>query len=71
MTMDVAHSVFGDELPKETMRKTISVVCENKEKQLHEAREGEFTWHSDEPPTLGGDGNHPQPLTYLTAGIGQ
>ena len=46
-------------------------VGENESKQLHRATQGNFTWHSDEPPRLGGDDNHPQPLTYLTAGIGQ
>ncbi len=71
MTMDIPQSVLGKELPKETMRNTIVVDIENKEKQLHEARRDDFTWFSDEPPRLGGDGNHPQPLTYLTAGIGQ
>jgi hypothetical protein len=71
MTMDIPQSVFGEELPKETIRKTISVDIENLEKQLHEARQGKFIWSSDEPPHLGGDDNHPQPLTYVTAGIGQ
>ena len=71
MTMDIPQSVFGEELPKKTMQTTISVDIDNLEKQLHEAREGKFSWHSDEPPHLGGDDNHPQPLTYITAGIGQ
>lgn len=71
MQMDVPHEVFGDDLPKATMRKTLTVEITNLEKQLHEAREGKFTWASDEPPSLGGDDNHPQPLTYVTAGIGQ
>ncbi|MFQ5691872.1 MAG: hypothetical protein ACE5IM_02345 [Nitrospinota bacterium] len=67
---DIPHSVFGEELPKETRRFTQVVDCENKEKMLHEARQGRFTWHSDEPPRLGGDDNHPQPLAYLASGIG-
>ncbi len=53
------------------MQQTISVDVRNREKQLHEAHEGKFTWYSDEPPYLGGDDNHPQPLTYIAAGIGQ
>lgn len=71
MPPDIPQTVFGKELPKEAMRSTIVVECENQEKQLHKATQGDFTWHSDEPPRLGGDDNHPQPLTYLTAGIGQ
>lgn len=70
MTMDIPHSVFGEELPPGTYRITIAVDCENKEKMLHEARQGKFVWCSDEPPRLGGDDNHPQPLTYVTGGIG-
>jgi hypothetical protein len=71
MTMNIPQKVFGEELPKETRRNTITVDVENKENQLHEARREKFTWFSDEPPRLGGDDNHPQPLTYLTGGIGQ
>ena len=71
MTMDIPQDVFGEELPKTTMQQTISVDVRNREKQLHEAHEGKFTWCSDEPPHLGGDDNHPQPLTYIAAGIGQ
>jgi hypothetical protein len=29
-----------------------------------------FEFYSDEPPFLGGEGRHPQPLLYLAAGIG-
>ena len=29
-----------------------------------------FEFFSDEPPFLGGEGRHPQPLLYLAAGIG-
>ncbi len=71
MPPDIPQSTFGEELPKEAMRSTIVVECENESKQLHRATRDNFTWHSDEPPRLGGDNNHPQPLTYLTAGIGQ
>lgn len=71
MQMDIPHQVFGNDLPKATMQKTLIVDIENLGKQLHEARHGSFLWSSDEPPILGGDDNHPQPLTYITAGIGQ
>ena len=71
MPSDIPQTVFGEELPKEAYGNTIVVECENERKQLHRATQDAFTWHSDEPPHLGGDNNHPQPLTYLTAGIGQ
>ena len=29
-----------------------------------------FEFYSDEPPFLGGEGTHPQPLLYLAAGVG-
>ncbi|MFQ5914309.1 MAG: hypothetical protein ACE5JS_14105 [Nitrospinota bacterium] len=60
-----------EESSEQSMTKTIPVDIVNLEKQLHEATQGKFTWCSDEPPRLGGEENHPQPLTYLTAGIGQ
>ena len=28
------------------------------------------TFYVDEPPTLGGEGRYPQPLTYVAGGIG-
>ncbi len=33
-------------------------------------REEELTFYSDEPPRLGGDGEYPQPLTYIAGGVG-
>lgn len=70
MRMDIPHSTFGEELPKGGRKFTITVECENKEKMLHEARGGKFTWYSDEPPALGGDDNYPPPLSYLGSAIG-
>ncbi|MGH3443235.1 MAG: hypothetical protein ACRDUY_14585 [Nitriliruptorales bacterium] len=43
---------------------------ENLEKMLHRATVREFTFHSDEPPELGGEDNHPRPLHYLIAAVG-
>ncbi len=69
MPSDIPQSVHGEELPPDG-RFTVSVDCEHKEKMLHEARQGSFVWRSDEPPSLGGEDNHPQPLTYLASGVG-
>ena len=30
----------------------------------------QFEFYSDEPPHLGGEGSHPQPLLYIAAGVG-
>ncbi len=30
----------------------------------------QFTFHSDEPPDLWGEDEHPRPLDYILAGIG-
>ena len=32
--------------------------------------EAVFEIYSDEPPFLGGEGSHPQPLLYIAAGVG-
>ena len=39
-------------------------------KQHKVARFRSFEIHSDEPPWLGGEEAHPQPLTYLAAAVG-
>ena len=31
---------------------------------------GDQVFYVDEPPILGGEGKHPQPLTYIAGGIG-
>ena len=31
---------------------------------------GDQVFYVDEPPILGGEGKHPQPLTYVAGGIG-
>ena len=68
--MNIPQRVFGEELPKGRSGFTVEVECENKGKMLHEGRREKFTWFSDEPPRIGGDDSHPQPLTYLTGGVG-
>ena len=42
----------------------------NIEKMLHEGHVRQFTFHSDEPPELWGEDEHPRPLDYILAGIG-
>lgn len=37
---------------------------------LHKGSVRQFTFHSDEPPELGGQDEHPRPLDYLLAGVG-
>lgn len=70
MPSDIPQSVFGEEFPKDMHRMTIEVDCEHKEKMRHEGRRGKFTWYSDEPPRIGGEDNHPQPLSYIAGGVG-
>jgi hypothetical protein len=40
------------------------------EKGGNAGEQAAFTIYSDEPPFLGGEGSHPQPLLYIAAGIG-
>lgn len=40
------------------------------EGQLKIGRDDNFEVLCDEPPRLGGKGEHPQPLTYITMGVG-
>jgi hypothetical protein len=47
----------------------VEATAEHLEKMLHQAQVREFTFHSDEPPSLGGENNHPYPLDYFTAGV--
>lgn len=49
---------------------THEATTANVEDMLHEARVREFTFHSDEPPDLGGRDEHPRPLDYLIAAVG-
>lgn len=42
----------------------------NVDKMLHEGNVRQFTFHSDEPPELWGEDEHPRPLDYILAGIG-
>ena len=49
---------------------TIEADTEHIGKMLHQASSRHFTYHSDEPDTLGGDDEHPAPLDYLCAAIG-
>ena len=70
MRSDIPQSLLGEEFTTPRRERTMSVVCEHKGKMLHEANNGKFVFYADEPPTLGGDDNHPQPLTYLVSAIG-
>ncbi len=49
---------------------TMSATIRCLEKQLKVATERKFEFYSDEPQYLGGEDNHPQPLTYISAGVG-
>ncbi len=59
-------------LDPDILERVVTVEAEtvNIEKQKHRAKVRGWTFYSDEPPKIGGDGNHPQPLDYLTAAIG-
>lgn len=47
----------------------VEATTEHLEKMLHEAHVREFTFHSDEPASLGGENAHPYPLDYFTAAV--
>lgn len=49
---------------------THEAVTFNLQDMLHEANVREFVFHSDEPPDLGGQDEHPRPLDYLIAAVG-
>lgn len=49
---------------------TVEARTENLGKMKHSARVHGFEFHSDEPPEMWGDDEHPYPLDYLTAAIG-
>ncbi|MFI5267825.1 MAG: hypothetical protein ACHQ7M_10655 [Chloroflexota bacterium] len=54
-------------------KRTMAAEVESLGKQLKVGRFGRFRhfeFYCDEPPTLGGEDQHPQPLTYLAAGVG-
>ncbi|MDP6071181.1 MAG: hypothetical protein QGG34_06415 [SAR202 cluster bacterium] len=70
MPSDVPQSVLGEELPRGVRRSTVAVDVEHVEKMLHRATRNQFEVFVDEPPTMGGDDNYPQPLTYIAMGIG-
>ena len=70
MASDIPQSIHGKDLPKSGLSSTITVNCEHIEKMLHTGTQGKFAFSSDEPAKMGGDDNHPAPLTYIAAGIG-
>ena len=70
MPSDIPQKILGKELPRGLMKSTIAIDCEHIEKMLHKGEKGEFTFFSDEPPSLEGDNKHPSPLTYIASGIG-
>ena len=49
---------------------TVEAVTTNIGKMKHSATVHGFEFHSDEPPEMWGDNEHPYPLDYLTAAIG-
>jgi hypothetical protein len=49
---------------------TVEADTEHIVKMKHRADVRQFTFYSDEPPSLGGDEQHAFPLDYLTAAIG-
>ncbi len=70
MRSDIPQSLLGEEFATPRRELTISAECEHQEKMLHKATTGKFVFYADEPPTLGGEDNHPQPLRYIAAGFG-
>ena len=70
MRSDIPQSLLGEEFATPRREFTMSTVCEHQGKMLHKATGGKFEFYADEPPALGGEDNHPQPLRYIAAGIG-
>lgn len=60
------------DLTKESRGKTITMSADITalEKQRKVASFRDFEIFCDEPQWLGGEDQHPQPLTYLAAGVG-
>jgi hypothetical protein len=59
-------------LDPDVLRRVVTVEADTEhiEKMKHRADVRQFTFHSDEPPSLGGEEQHPFPLDYFTAAIG-
>ena len=70
MSSDIPQAVHGTEFRTPLRTLTMAVDCEHKTKMLHEGRRGEFVIYSDEPPSMGGEDNHPVPLAYVAWGVG-
>ena len=56
------------DIPPRSLR-TMSIEIESLGKQKKVGRFRHFEIYCDEPPRLGGDDEHPQPLTYIVAGV--
>jgi hypothetical protein len=59
-------------LDPEVRRRVVSVEVDTRNiaGMTHEAQVHGFTFHSDEPPEMAGNDEHPYPLDYFTAAIG-
>lgn len=59
-------------LDPDVLERSIShdALTVNLHDMLHEGTVRQFTFHSDEPPELGGEDEHPRPLDYLLAAVG-
>lgn len=70
MRSDIPQSLMGTELPPSGRKLTKTADCEQMGKMLHKGQAEGFVFYSDEPEHLGGESNHPQPLSYIAAGTG-
>ncbi len=59
---------LAPEARKKVYTSTATITAVDKQKKVARFRHFEF-W-ADEPQWLGGEDQHPQPLTYLVAGVG-
>jgi len=68
--MDESRVLPG--LDPDVLRRVVTVEADTEhiEKMLHRADVRQFTFHSDEPPSLGGEELHAFPLDYFTAAVG-
>lgn len=67
---DIPQSLMGTEFPTPVRELTVTADCEQMGKMLHKGQSEQFVFYSDEPERMGGESNHPKPLSYIAAGTG-
>lgn len=60
----------GRRFPKSARIRIVAGQLKVASAEAEENPAGSFEFYSDEPSALGGEDRHPQPLTYVAAGVG-